>query len=66
MACRSGQSSYDPYKLSSDDDDYIMPKGAGEMTPGRINRATRIFTATRLYLNSPPELPQNWDQVIQN
>jgi len=25
MASRSGQSSYDPYNLSSDDEEYLMP-----------------------------------------
>jgi hypothetical protein len=34
MTSRSGQSSYDPYDLSSDDDKYLMPTNVVEMTPG--------------------------------
>jgi hypothetical protein len=66
MASRSGQSSYDPYDLSSDDDEYLMPNNVAETTPGRSDRAARLLTAARLYLNSPPELPQNWGQINPN
>jgi hypothetical protein len=66
MASRSGQSSYDPYDLSSDDDEYLMPTNVAETTPGRSDRAARLLTAARLYLNSPPELPQNWGQINPN
>jgi hypothetical protein len=62
-ASRSGQLSYDPYNLSSDDDEYIMPTNVAKMTPGRSDRAARVLTAARLYLNSPPKLPQNWGQI---
>jgi hypothetical protein len=34
MASRSGQSSYDPYNLSSDDDEYLMPTHVAKTTPG--------------------------------
>jgi hypothetical protein len=34
MSSRSGQSSYNPYKLSSDDEEYIMPKNVAEEMPG--------------------------------
>jgi len=66
MASRSGQSSYDPYDLSSDDDEYLMPTNVAETTPGRSDYAARLLTAARLYLNSPPELPQNWGQINPN
>jgi hypothetical protein len=63
MASRSGQSSYDPYDLSSDDEEYLMPTNVAKTTPGRSDCAARLLTAARLYLNSPPELPQNWGQI---
>jgi hypothetical protein len=66
MASRSGQSSYDPYDLSSDDDEYLMPTNVAETTPGQSDRAVRLLTAARLYLNSPPESPQNWGQINPN
>jgi len=66
MASRSGQSSYDPYDLSSDDDEYLMATNVAEKTPGRSDRAARLLPAARLYLNSPPELPQNWGQINPN
>jgi len=55
MASISGQSSYDPYDLSSDDEEYIMPNNLVKMTPGQSDHAARILTATRLYSNSLPE-----------
>jgi len=33
-ASGSGQSSFDPYDLSSDDDDYLKPNNVAETTPG--------------------------------
>jgi len=66
MASRSGQSSYDPYDLSSDDDEYLIPTNVAETTPGRSDRAACLLTATRLHLNSPSELPQNWGQINPN
>jgi len=66
MASRSGQSSYDPYDLSSNDDEYLMPTNVAEMTPRRRDCAACLLTAARLYLNSPPELPQNWGQINPN
>jgi hypothetical protein len=55
MASRSGQSSYDPYDLSRDDDEYLMPINVAKLSLGQSDRAARLLTATRLYLNSPPE-----------
>jgi len=66
MTSRSGQSSYDPYDLFSDDEEYLMPNNVAEMTPGRSNHAAHLLTAARLYWNSPAELPQNWGQIKPN
>jgi hypothetical protein len=62
----SYQSSIDPYDLSSDDEEYLMHYNVAEMTPERSNRAARLLTATRLYLNSPPEAPKNCGQINPN
>jgi hypothetical protein len=61
-----GQSSFDPYDLSSDNDEYIKPKCVAETTPGRSDRAVCLLTAARLYLNSPPESTKNWRKVNPN
>jgi len=66
IASRSCQSSYDPYDLSSDDEEYLMPENAAGTTTGRSDRAARLLTAARLNLNSRHELPQNWGQIIPN
>jgi hypothetical protein len=59
MDSRSGQSSCDPYVLSSSDNKHLMPSIVAETTPGRSDHAARLLTDARLYLNSPPVLPQN-------
>jgi len=58
-AAGSYQSSFDPYDLSSDDEEYLTPNNVAETTPGRSDRAARLLTAARLYLNSPPKAPKN-------
>ena len=65
-ASGSYQSSFDPYDLSSDDEEYLTPNNVAETTPGRSDRAARLLTAARLYLNSPPEAPKNWGQINPN
>jgi len=65
-ASRSCQSSFDPYNLSSDDEEYLTPNNGAETTPGQSNRAVRLLTAARLYLNSPPEALKNWGQINPN
>jgi len=65
-ASRSCQSSCGPYDLSSDDEEYLTPNNVAETTPGRSDRAARLMTAARLNLNSPPEAPKNWGQIIPN
>jgi hypothetical protein len=37
-----------------------------ETTPGQSDRAPRLLTAARLYLNSPPEAPKYWGQINPN
>jgi len=66
IASRSGQSSYNPYYLPSDDEEYLMPNHVAETTPRQSDRTAPLLTATRLYLNSPPELPKNWRQINLN
>ena len=65
-ASGSGESSFDPYDVSSDDEEYLTPDNVAEMTPGRSYRAAHLLTAPRLYLNSPPEAPHNWGQINPN
>ena len=43
-----------------------MTTNVAEMTPRRRDFAARLLAAARLYLNSPPELPQNWRQIDPN
>jgi len=45
MASRSGQSAYDPYDLSRDDKESIMPNNVAETTPGRSDPASHLLTA---------------------
>jgi hypothetical protein len=65
-ASGSYQSSFDPYDLSSDDEEYLTPNNVAETTPGQSDRAARLLTAARLYLNSPHEAPKNWGQINSN
>jgi hypothetical protein len=48
MASRSGQSSYDPYDVSSAEEEYLIPTNVAETTPGRSDGAARLLTAARL------------------
>jgi len=66
MASGLYHSSFDPYDLSSDDEEYLTPNNVPETTPGRSDRAARLLTAARRYLNSPPEAPKNWGQINSN
>ena len=58
-----GQSSFDPYDLSSDDDEYLTPNNVAEMTPGHSDHAACLLSVARLYLNPPAEAPKNWGQI---
>jgi len=55
-----GQSFFDPYDLSSDHKNYLTPRCVAETTPGRSDSALCLLNAAMLYLNSPPEAPENW------
>jgi len=66
MASRSGQSSYDPYDMSSDDEEDLMPKNVTETMPGRSDHGTPWLTAGSPNFNSLPKLPQNWGQFDPN
>jgi len=63
MASGSNQSTFEAYDLSSDDEEYTRPNNVAEMPPGRSDRAARLLTAARLYLNLPPEAPKKWGQI---
>jgi len=43
-----------------------MPNTVDETTPGQSDRPARLLTAAKLYLNSPPELPENWGRINPN
>jgi len=66
MASRSGQSFSDQYYSSSDDEECLIPNNVAETTPGQSDHTACLLTATRLHLNSPPEVPQNWGQIRPN
>jgi hypothetical protein len=66
MASRSVQSSDHRYNLSSDDEECLRPKNVVKMTLGRNDWLSALLTAARLYMNSAPELPQNWGQINPN
>jgi len=66
MASWSYQSSFDPCDLSSDDEEYLTANNVAETTVERSDRAARLLTTARLYLNSPPQAPTNWGQINPN
>jgi hypothetical protein len=66
MSSGSYQSSFDLYDSPSDGNEYLMPNNVAETTPGSSDRAARLLTAARLYLNSPPDAPNNWGQINPN
>jgi len=61
-----GQLCFDPYDLSSDDEEYLTPECVAEMTPGQSDRTARLLTATTLCLTSPPESSMCWGPVSLN
>jgi len=66
MASASGQSSFDPYDLTSDDEEYLMPNNVAKTTPGRNDSTAPLLTAAKFYLRSPPEAPKNCGQIDPN
>jgi len=65
-ASRSFESSFDPYDLSNNYEEYLTPNNVAETTRGRRDRAARLLTAASLHLKSPPEAPENWGQINPN
>jgi len=63
IASGSSQSSYDLYDLSDSDEKYLIHKNGARTTACQTKYTARLLTAARLYLNSPPELTQNWAQI---
>ena len=61
-----GQSFFDSYDLSSDDEEGFIPDNVAETTPGQRDCVALTFSAARLYLNSLPEAPNNWGQSNPN
>jgi len=59
-------SSFDPYDLSSDDEEYLKPNNVPETTPRRSDCALRKLTAARHYFNSQPEAPKHRGQINPN
>ena len=57
---------FDPYDLSSNDEEYLTPDNVAETTPGQSDHAARLLTASRHYLNSPPEAPKNRRPINPN
>jgi len=43
-----------------------MSKNVAKMMPGQSHSAAWLLSATRLTLNSPPELQQTWAQINLN
>ena len=62
-ASASYQSSFDPYDLSSDDEEYSTPDNVTETTPGRRDRKAQLLTAAGLYFNSQSEVAKNWGRI---
>jgi len=62
----SGQSSFDPYDLSSYDEEYLLPNNVAETKPRRSNCPAGLLTAATLSLNWPPESPKHWWRDIPN
>jgi len=66
MAPGSCQSSFDPYDLSSDHEEYLTSDNVAETTPGPSDHTVCSLTAASLYFNSPSEAPKNWGQINPN
>jgi len=62
-ASESVQLSVDPYELTINDEDYLMPNDMADMTPRRNHSAAQVLPTARLFMNSPPALPKGLGQV---
>ena len=66
MASGSCQSSFNPYDLSRDDEEYLTPNIMAETTRRQSDCVARLLIAARLYLNSPFEAIKNWGHFNSN
>jgi hypothetical protein len=66
IATGSYQPSFDPYDLFSDDDEYFLRNDLAVTTSRRSDHAVYLLSSTRLFLNSPSEVPTNWGQINPN
>jgi hypothetical protein len=60
------QSSFHPFDLSSDDEEYLTAYSVTGTTPGHSDCADRLLADARLHSNSPPKSPKNWEQINPN
>jgi len=58
-----GESTFDPYDISSDGEQDLTPQSVADTKPAWNNCAARILTAAVLYLNPLPDAPLNWGLV---
>jgi len=65
-ASESSQSSFNPYDLSSVDEEYLTSNNVSQTTPGGSDRDAPWWTTARLYSNSRPEAPTNLGQMNPN
>ena len=65
-ASGSYQSTFAPYDLFSDDEEYLTPNNVAKTTHRGSDRAAWLLTAARLYFSSPPDAPKNWGQINPN
>ena len=66
MSLGSGQSSFDPYHRTTNDEASLVPKNVAETTPRQSNHAAHLLPTARLYLDPPPEVTMNWGQIDLN
>jgi len=63
---RSCQSSFDPYAVTGNNEEYMTPNNLAKTTPGHSDRAARWLAAARLYLDLPPEATKIRGQINPN
>jgi hypothetical protein len=57
---------YGAYAYSNDDEENLQPKYLADVMSRLSDHTERLLTASRVYWNSLPELPQNWRQINPN
>jgi hypothetical protein len=66
IASGSCHSSFDPYDMSSDDEELLTPNNLTETTPRWSDWEAHSWTTARLSLNSLCKTPNNWWQINPN